>query len=48
MLEAYELWFKKPYPALGGLAKTFLDVPEDLIGLITTGTDYLSLFLRRY
>ncbi|OIW26519.1 hypothetical protein CONLIGDRAFT_683493 [Coniochaeta ligniaria NRRL 30616] len=48
VLDAYRLWFKKPYPALGGLAKTFLDTPEDLVGLNTSETDYLSLFLRRH
>ncbi|KAK2595012.1 hypothetical protein QQS21_007266 [Conoideocrella luteorostrata] len=46
---AYEHWFKKPYPALGGLAKTFLDTPNDLVALSSPpATDYLSLFLRRY
>lgn len=48
VLDTYRLWFKKPYPALGGLAKTVFDKPEDLVGLNTAETDYLSLFLRRH
>lgn len=49
VLDAYGQWFKKPYPALGGQAKTFLDAPNDLVALNTSpATDYLSLFLRRY
>ncbi|GES58894.1 hypothetical protein ATEIFO6365_0003017700 [Aspergillus terreus] len=30
VLDTYTQWFKKPYPALGGQAKTFLDAPQDL------------------
>ena len=48
VLDAYRLWFKKPFPALGGLSKNFLDIPEDLAGLNTSETDYLSLFLRHH
>jgi len=49
VLEAYVQWFKKPYPALGGRAKTFLDAPNDLVAVNTPPeTDYLSLFLRRH
>ncbi|KAL4805153.1 hypothetical protein BDV18DRAFT_25436 [Aspergillus unguis] len=49
VLEAYEKWFKKPYPALGGQAKKFLDSPNDLIALNPSPeSDYLSLFLRRH
>ncbi|KAK1753623.1 hypothetical protein QBC47DRAFT_46450 [Echria macrotheca] len=51
VLDAYRQWFTKPYPALGGIAKTALDDPNDLVLLGTDGsseTDYLSLLLRRY
>jgi hypothetical protein len=48
VLDAYRVWFKKPYPGLGGLSKSFLDVPEDLVGLKTKKTDHLSLLLRRH
>lgn len=49
VLDAYTQWFKKPYPALGGQAKTFLDAPQDLVALNTSpATDYLALFLRRH
>jgi hypothetical protein len=49
VLDAYRQWFKKPYPALGGQAKTFLDASNDLVALNTSPeTDYLSLFLRRH
>ena len=49
VLDAYRQWFKKPYPALGGQAKTFLDSLNDLVALNTSlEADYLSLFLRRH
>jgi hypothetical protein len=49
VLVAYSQWFKKPYPALGGQAKTFLDTPQDLVALNTSpATDYRALFLRRH
>lgn len=49
VLDTYTQWFKKPYPALGGQAKTFLDAPQDLVALnISPATDYLALFLRRH
>ncbi|UKZ78867.1 hypothetical protein TrVFT333_006613 [Trichoderma virens FT-333] len=48
VLTAYREWFNKPRPALGGLSKTFLDDPNDLVGLHSLETDYLSIFLRRY
>ncbi|PHH87375.1 hypothetical protein CDD83_8962 [Cordyceps sp. RAO-2017] len=46
--DAYRQWFKKPYPALGERAKTFLDASDDLVGLNTSETDHLSRFLRRH
>ncbi|KAI0543699.1 hypothetical protein F4679DRAFT_567742 [Xylaria curta] len=48
VLDAYRQWFKKPYPALGGQAKTFLDDSNDLVALNTSETDALSLLVRRY
>ncbi|KAI1739569.1 hypothetical protein F4680DRAFT_422000 [Xylaria scruposa] len=48
VLDAYRQWFKKPYPALGGQAKTFLDDSNDLVALKTSETDPLSLLVRRY
>ncbi|RFU75426.1 hypothetical protein TARUN_6820 [Trichoderma arundinaceum] len=48
VLKAYREWFTKPYPVLGGQAKTFLDDATDLIGLNALETDYLSLLLRQY
>lgn len=49
VLDAYKHWFIKPYPLLGGRAKTFLDAADDLVALNTSPeSDYLSLFLRRH
>jgi len=49
VLDVYRQWFKKPYPVLGGQAKTFLDASDDLVALNTSPeADYLSLFLRRH
>lgn len=48
ILDTYREWFNNPRPALGGLSKTFLDDPDDLVGLHSLETDYLSIFLRRY
>lgn len=46
-LDAYRNWFQKPYPALGGQAKTALDDAGDLTVLnMPPETDYLSTFLR--
>ncbi|PTB49369.1 hypothetical protein M431DRAFT_9962 [Trichoderma harzianum CBS 226.95] len=48
ILDTYREWFNNPRPVLGGLSKTFLDNPDDLVGLHSLETDYLSIFLRRY
>lgn len=48
ILTTYRKWFNEPRPALGGLSKKFLDDPNDLVGLHSLETDYLSNFLRRY
>ncbi|KAL7957215.1 hypothetical protein V8C34DRAFT_286291 [Trichoderma compactum] len=48
ILDTYREWFNNPRPVLGGLSKTFLDDPGDLVGLHSLETDYLSIFLRRY
>jgi hypothetical protein len=46
-LDAYRHWFQKPYPVLGGQAKTSLDDASDLTVLnMPPETDYLSTFLR--
>ncbi|OJJ61040.1 hypothetical protein ASPSYDRAFT_29548 [Aspergillus sydowii CBS 593.65] len=48
-LEAYRYWFNKPYPALGGVAKTALDNEDDLVALNTPPEkDHLSRLLRWY
>ncbi|KAL5083489.1 hypothetical protein Trisim1_001419 [Trichoderma cf. simile WF8] len=47
ILDTYREWFNNPRPVLGGLSKTFLDDPDDLVGLHSLETDYLSIFLRR-
>lgn len=48
-LEAYRHWFQKPYPVLGGQAKTALDDAGDMTVLnMPLETDYLSKFLRLY
>ncbi|KAL6693083.1 hypothetical protein J3F84DRAFT_351062 [Trichoderma pleuroticola] len=44
ILDTYREWFNNPRPALGGLSKTFLDDPDDLVGLHSLETDYLSIF----
>jgi hypothetical protein len=49
VLDTYKHWFQKPYPVLGGLAKTALDNTEDLVALNTLPEgDYLSTLLRRH
>lgn len=48
ILTTYRKWLNNPRPALGGLSKTFLDDPNDLVGLHSLETDYLSNFLRHY
>jgi hypothetical protein len=48
VLDTYRQWFTRPYPALGGKSKTFLEDHSDLVALKTSETDYLSLFLRRH
>lgn len=48
ILDTYREWFNNPRPVLGGLSKTFLDDPNDLVGLHSLETDYLSISLRRY
>lgn len=49
VLDAYREWFKKPYPALGGRAKTVLDNFDDLVALnMVPEGDYLSILLRRH
>ncbi|KAL3473022.1 hypothetical protein BJX99DRAFT_234338 [Aspergillus californicus] len=48
-LETFKHWFQKPYPALGGLAKTIMDNTEDLVALNSLPEcDYLSMLLRRH
>lgn len=48
-LEAHRTWFKLPVPALGGLAKRFLDDENDLVTLSSCeDIDYLSRVLRAY
>jgi hypothetical protein len=48
-LETYRHWFQKPYPVLGGIAKTALDNTDDLVALNTLPEgDYISTLLRRY
>ncbi|KUL83695.1 hypothetical protein ZTR_07476 [Talaromyces verruculosus] len=49
VLDAYREWFKTPYPALGGRAKTVLDNSDDLVALnMVSEADYLSILLRRH
>ncbi|QYT03245.1 hypothetical protein H0G86_010215 [Trichoderma simmonsii] len=48
IIKTYREWFNNPRPVLGGLSKTFLDDSDDLVGLHSLETDYLSIFLRRY
>ncbi|KAL6809566.1 hypothetical protein J3E69DRAFT_351000 [Trichoderma sp. SZMC 28015] len=48
ILDTHREWFSNPRPVLGGLSKTFLDDSDDLVGLHSLETDYLSILLRRY
>ncbi|WQF80553.1 hypothetical protein CDEST_05567 [Colletotrichum destructivum] len=49
VLDAFLMWFKQPFPALGGRAKTFLDDPDDLVALnAVSETDFMSEYLRRH
>ncbi|KAL4878026.1 hypothetical protein BJY04DRAFT_221598 [Aspergillus karnatakaensis] len=48
-LGAFKHWFLKPQPVVGGVAKTALDNPNDLVSLgKVPETDYLSVLLRKY
>jgi ABC-type taurine transport system ATPase subunit len=49
VLDTYKHWFQKPYPVLGGITKTALDNPDDLVALNSLPEgDYLSNLLRRH
>ncbi len=48
-LDAFRHWFSKPFPVLGGVAKSLLDDENDLVALKTPpDLDYLSKFLRQH
>ncbi|KAL3495319.1 hypothetical protein BJX62DRAFT_246055 [Aspergillus germanicus] len=49
VLDTYKHWYQKPFPVVGGIAKTALDNADDLVALNTLPEgDYLSTLLRRH